>query len=404
MDVANPATSRAVLIGSSEFDKLNGLPQVRDNLTDLRRALTDTDIWGLPDEHITEFADETDPQAIIDALRAAAGATGPDGLLLYYYAGHGLISAGDLMLALPGTDPRHADERTLPYAKLREATGESDTTRRVIIIDCCFAGRAGRDVLSAAYAGSRLEHHNAEDLALLMAVGANQAATAPEGKRHTAFTGALLELLTNGSDQSEPLLTLQLIADTVTDRLAINGYQRPELRLSNSGGGIALARNIRINRRALTGCVLDAAKTVTDPELRGVRMLVLRHDETGAIGVRLNRPGDELDASMSHWRPKITSPARLYDGGPLARDGFIALVRIKDGAKKPIRFTEISDNLGSLQLSDAQPEVRESVAAMRIFRGYLGWGPGGLEQLIGKGELILADVSAARATFARSGG
>jgi putative transcriptional regulator len=404
MDVANPANSRAVLIGSSKFDKLNRLPSVRDNLTDLRLALTDADIWGLPPEHITEFADETDPQAIIEALREAASATGPDGLLLYYYAGHGLINAGDLMLALPGTDPLHPDEKTLPYAKLREATRESATSRRVIIIDCCFAGRAGREVLSAAYAGSRLEHHNAEDLGLLMAVGANQAATAPAGERNTAFTGALLEILTKGSDLSEPLLTLQLIADGVTGRLAGSGYERPELRLSNSGGGIALARNIRINRRDLTGCVLDAAKSVTDPELRGVRMLVLRHHETGAIGVRLNRPGDALDASMAYWRPKITLPHRLYDGGPLAKDGFIALVRLKAGVKKPVRFTEIRDNLVSLQLSDAQPEVRDCVADMRIFRGYLGWGPGGLEQLISAGELSLVDVSAVRATFARSAG
>jgi len=114
------------------------LPSVRNNLTDLRRALTDADTWGLPANHIVEFPDETDPQAIIDALRAAAIATKPDGLLLYYYAGHGLINAGDLMLSLPGTDPRHPDEKTLAYAKLREATGESGTERRLIIIDCCL--------------------------------------------------------------------------------------------------------------------------------------------------------------------------------------------------------------------------------------------------------------------------
>jgi len=402
MDVANPANSRAVLIGSSKFDKLNRLPSVRDNLTDLRRALTDADIWGLPPNHITEFADETDPQAIIEALRAAASATESDGLLLYYYAGHGLINAGDLMLGLPGTDPLHPDEKTLPYAKLREATRASGTSRRVIIIDCCLAGRGGREVVSAADAASRLEHHDAEDLCLWAAVGANEAATAPEGKRNTAFTGALLEVLTAGSKLSVPVLTLQTIAEEVKGRLANTGYKQPELRLSNSGGGTPLARNIRINRRYKTGCVLDAAKSVTDPELRGSRMLVLRHNETGTIAVRLNRPGDELDASMNHWRPKITRPQRLYDGGPLARDGFIALVRIKPGAAKPIRFTEVTANLGSLQLSDAQPEVRERVADMRIFRGYLGWGPGGLEQLIQKGDLSVADVSAVRATFTRS--
>ena len=259
-------------------------------------------------------------------------------------------------------------------------------------------------MVSAADAASRLEHHDTEDLCLWAAVGANQAATAPEGERNTAFTGALLEILSAGSRLSAPVLTLQAIADEVKGRLTNSGYQRPELRLSNSGGGIPLARNVRFNRRYLAGCVLGAARNVTDPELRGIRMLVLRHDDTGAIGVRLNRPGDELDASMGHWLPKVTAPNRLFDGGPLARDGFIAVVRIKPGVKKPIRFTEITDNLGSLQLSDAQPEIRQRVADMRIFRGYLGWGPGGLERLIQKGELSVADISAARATFARGVG
>jgi len=404
MDVANPASSRAVLIGSSTFDQLNDLPSVRNNLDDLRRALTDVDIWGLRPEHVTELPDATDPQTVVETLRAVARETAPDGLLLYYYAGHGLINKSDLMLSLPGTDPRYPDEKTIAYAKLREATGQSIAQRRVIIIDCCLAGRGGRDVVSAGEAASRLEHHDTEDLGLWLAVGANQAATAPAGARNTAFTGALLEILNDGSRLGVPVLTLQSIADEVEERLTTGGYALPELRMSNKGGGIPLARNVRFNRRYLTGRVLEAAEGITDPELRRSRILVLRHDDSGAMGVRLNRPGEELDPSMKRWGIPVGPQERLYDGGPLGRDGFIALVRIRPSVEKPIRFTEITDNLGSLPLSDAQPEIRDRVAAVRVFRGYLGWGPGALEQLIGKGGLAVTDVPAARATFLRSPG
>jgi putative transcriptional regulator len=401
MDVANPASSRAVLIGSSAYDKLTALPSVLANLDDLRDALTNADIWGLPPANITVIADATSRVTIYEALRDAAAATQPDGLLLYYYAGHGLIDAGDLMLGLPDTDPQHPDEQTLPYAKLREATRQSSASRRVIILDCCFAGRAGQEVLSAADAVRRLGHHDAEDACLLLAAGANRAASAPLRDRNTAFTGALLDLLANGSELSDPVLTIRTIADQVTQQLLAGGHERPELRLSNRAADIPLARNIRIRRRELTGSVLEAGKDVTDPELRGIRMLVLRHNDTGAIGVRLNRPADTLPESLNGWQAKITPPKRLFDGGPIARDAFIALVRIKTGMDNPIRFTEIKGNLGSLPLSDSQPSVGECIADLRVFVGYLGWGPGGLEQLINDGTLNVADVFAPRVTFAR---
>jgi putative transcriptional regulator len=403
MDVANPASSRAVLIGSSAYDDMTPLPSVRANLEDLRTALTDEDIWGLPPANVTTIVDATSRVAVYEALRDAARATRPDGLLLYYYAGHGLVHAGDLVLGLPNTNPQHPDEQTLAYAKLREATRLSGTSRRVIILDCCFAGRAGRGELSAVDALSRLGHSDTEDACLLLAAGANRAASAPVGDRNTAFTGALLDLLGNGSELSDPVLTVATIAEEVTKHLLADGRERPELRLSNRAAAIPLARNIRIRRRNLTGSVLEAGKDVTDPELRGTRILVLRHDHTGAIGVRLNRPAGRLPESLHSWRAKVTAPKRLFDGGPIARDAFIALVRIRTGVQGPIRFTAIKGNLGSLQLSDAQPSIRECVADLRIFVGYLGWGPGGLEQLINDRILNVADVSAPRVTFAREG-
>jgi putative transcriptional regulator len=322
MDVANPVSSRAVLIGSATYDKLTALPSVLANLTDLRDALTDVDVWGLPPTNVTVIADEADQITVYRALRAAASATEPDGLLLYYYAGHGLLDAGDLVLGLPDTDPQYPDEQSLRYAKLREATRQSVTSRRVVILDCCFAGRAGRDVLSAEDAVRRLGHHDAEDACLLLAVGANKAATAPLRDRNTAFTGTLLEVLISGSNVADPVLTIRTITDEVTQRLVAAGHERPELRLSNRAADMPLVRAVRIRRRDLTGAVLSAGVAVTDPELRDVRMLVLRHDDSGAIGVRLNRPGGPLPDSLNGWRERITPPAQVFDGGPIARDGF----------------------------------------------------------------------------------
>jgi putative AlgH/UPF0301 family transcriptional regulator len=401
MDVANPESSRAVLVGSASYAILEPLPSVTANLEDLRHALTDPDIWGVPPENVTVIADEPQQTVIYHALRAAAAATKPDGLLLIYYAGHGLVQSRELVLGLPRTDPQFPDEEGLVYAKIRQATQLSVAPRRVVILDCCYAGRAGRDVLAAGDAARQLANEaEIERACLLLAVGANQPAKAPLGDRNTAFTASLIRVLRNGSQSSDPVLTVRAIADEATRLLVAAGHGRPELRETNSGADIPLVRNVRVRQRNLTGAVLKAGPDVTDPELRQAVILVLRHNQSGAMGVRLNRPAEPLPPSLDDWRDLITAPAELFDGGPIARDGFIALVRLRSDVDNPLRFVEVQGKLGSVPLTNSPDSVRDSIADMRIFSGYVGWGAGGLEQLVGAGMLRVVDIPPARATFA----
>jgi putative AlgH/UPF0301 family transcriptional regulator len=401
MDVANPKSSRAVLIGASAYEKLTDLPAVTANLADLRAALIDRDVWGLPPENVRVIEDEKDPAVVYDELRAAAAATGPDGLLLFYYAGHGLIDTPDLVLGLPRTDPRYPDERGLEFNTIRKATRLSPASNRVVILDCCYAGRAGRDVLSAGDAARVIaERAETENVVLLLAVGPNAAARAPVDDRNTAFTGVLLDIFRQGTGTSDHVLTVKTIAGEATRRLRDAGFELPQLRMTNDAADIALVRNVRVRGHDLTGTVLRADPRITDADLQDSRILVLRHNETGAMGVRLNRPSHPLPATLNGWRPLISPPYRLFDGGPIAQDTYIALVRLRPKAE-PIRFTRVTGQLGSLHLTDPASTDPDVVADMRIFSGYLGWGPGQLEQLI-RDEAMWIDpaVPAPRAAFA----
>jgi putative transcriptional regulator len=316
-------------------------------------------------------------------MRAAAQTTGEDGLFLVYYAGHGFPHGDDLVLGLRGVDPAHPDEDGLRYVKVREATQHAMTLRRIVILDCCFAGRAGRDVLDAGDAVKQIVNRaeiQTEKTGLLVAVGPNELAKAPLDARNTAFTSALLRVFRAGSDASDPLLTVRTVADEVIRQVVAAGHLRPEFRESNSAGDLPFVRNIRIHPTELTGAVLESSAELTDPELRQATILILRHNQTGAIGVRLNRTLGPLPSSLEGWR--VSPPSHLFDGGPVARDGFIALVRLLSGEEPPIRFTEVVDLIGSLPLSDSQPDVRNRIADLRVFRGYLGWGPGDLERLV----------------------
>jgi putative AlgH/UPF0301 family transcriptional regulator len=420
--LSNPASSAVVLIGTAEYDHadVDDVPSVGANLADLSTAFTDPKVWGVPPGNITLLQDVRSPVTVYGQLREAAGKTREDGLFLVYYAGHGFPHESDLMLGLREIDPQFPDENGLRYVKIRDAIHRATTLRRLVILDCCFAGRAGRELLDAGDAVRQIVNQaeiQTEKIGLMVAVGPNELAKAPLNDRNTAFTSALLQVIREGLAAPVPLLTVRTVAHEVMRRVMTAGHLRPEFRESNGAGDLPFIRNVHPGRRqpaprqvpapvsepgrTLTGTVLTASAELTDWELRQAWILILRHDESGAIGVRLNRHLGELPVSLDGWHRFVAPPPRLFDGGPVARDGFIALVRIWPDATPPSSFTRVIGSIGAVPLTEAPSSVRDTIAELRVFRGYLGWEPGGLERLIHNGALEIRDVEPDRAVFAR---
>ena len=142
--LADPAISRAVLIGTARYDRLPDLPSVAGNLDGLAAALSDEVLWGLPPENCRILLDPVTPREVDIALSEAAGAVRAGGLLLVYFAGHGLIDAEsrELFLALSDTVTAAVHATAVPYDWVRRNVRRSAADRRVVILDCCYAGRA----------------------------------------------------------------------------------------------------------------------------------------------------------------------------------------------------------------------------------------------------------------------
>ncbi|MEV4707254.1 YqgE/AlgH family protein [Actinoplanes sp. NPDC049316] len=411
-DVADPAASQVVLIGVAAYRRLPGLPAAGRNVTDLRDLLAHEDLWGVPPDNCQVLVDPEDPAEVSRAVRRAAAATERDGLLLVYFAGHGLVDPDDdrLILGLPGCDPEVPYERGVPYEWVRRAVADSRARRRVVVLDCCYSGRAGAEIGGDSTGTDAVaDKAETEGTCLLVSAPANRPAMAPRGEVHTAFTGELIRLLRDGlrpppPDPTPPALTVHTVWRTVRRAMLRRGFERPELRARDAGGEIALVHNPAAPRHNLAGTVLYAAPWFVDEDLGRRAMLVLRHNQTGALGVCITQPEGELPADFpGSWRRLLRNPVMLFHGGPVAQDGYIVVTLLRAGAPKPLRFTPVRDRLGTLHLSGNPEDVTASVDAMRVFVGYLGWRSGELEEYLDRGALVASRHTARQVFTERPG-
>ena len=149
------------------------------------------------------------------------------------------------------------------------------------------------------------------------------------------------------------------------------------------------------------GRLLVAAPQLSDPNFTRTVVLVLEHDEPGAVGVVLNRPlqvevGEILDA----WADLATTapPAVVFSGGPVSPDAVIGLARPLAGPADPrwrlVVDPDASFGVGVVDLSVPPVDQPVPLESVRLFSGYAGWAPGQLEGELEDGGWFLLDASA----------
>ncbi|MDH6113395.1 hypothetical protein P3T36_001726 [Kitasatospora sp. MAP12-15] len=238
----DPQTSWAVLVGAGSFHDpgLPDLPEAVASVDELADTLTGP-TGLLRWDHVVRIHD---PQSPADVLRPlAAVAAEATGLLLCYYAGHGVLDgARRLHLALPGTssDPARVPHTALAAQAVLELVGGSAARalHRVAWLDCCFGGLA-------------LDLPAAADVNLLTAADRTRKALVPPGSRITGFAAELTALLRDGVPDGPPYLDLPLIHRRLAVALgavpaglpARTQPPNPCHRLVHTGPELALARN-----------------------------------------------------------------------------------------------------------------------------------------------------------------
>ena len=241
-DFAGPGV-QVLLAGTATHRAGTGLPSVaavRTSLTEAAGALTEC--CGVAPESLRVLTDPADPAQLGSALTEAAEQA--TSVLLFYYIGHGLVSAaGELHLATMATEDasRGLGYTALPFTAVREVLSGCRARAIVIVLDCCFAGRAGGPLGPGRDDG--LAAAQLRGTYLLAAAAHDEQALAPPGDRCTAFTGALAGLLRDGDPRGPRWLTLGHVYRALAQRLPARGLPRPRRYAGGLADDLILAPN-----------------------------------------------------------------------------------------------------------------------------------------------------------------
>lgn len=256
--------SRAVLIGTSKFDRLQDLPAVRNNLSDLRAALTDPDHGILAPENCEVVVNPDSPATFMNRLQQTVNRT--NDFLLVYYAGHGVRhdTRDELFLTLPGTDTDALYGTAVEFRWVREVLEHSPARAGLLVLDCCYSGMAlgtmsAPDTREIEVRGS----------AVLASSPKNRKSHSPEGHRHTAFTGKVIDLLQSGSPVAGEPLTVSTLYKRVSVALVNEQFPKPTLRAIDTSGDL-LVRRFEIPHRPMAAPVARPPVSQPPPAARQV--------------------------------------------------------------------------------------------------------------------------------------
>lgn len=138
--------------------------------------------------------------------------------------------------------------------------------------------------------------------------------------------------------------------------------------------------------KSLKGTLLIAAPALNDPNFARTVVFVAEHDEGGAFGLVLNRPGPlkVKDLWTSLADDARETEAVTFTGGPVQQNAVVFLHKCPDLADGEFVIpgvflgSEVEVLKDVLRQSEDSPKTA-GLSNVRVFCGYSGWGPGQLD-------------------------
>ena len=144
--------------------------------------------------------------------------------------------------------------------------------------------------------------------------------------------------------------------------------------------------------RSLRGQLLIAGATLPDPNFARTVVLICQHDEDGALGLVLNRPGELVVGEVApELAPLVGEDATIDSGGPVQPDALLVLGEFEDPAYAGLPVVGRVGLMGERREID---ELADVTIRARAFAGYAGWGPGQLDAELARDDWFVAPAGA----------
>jgi putative transcriptional regulator len=138
---------------------------------------------------------------------------------------------------------------------------------------------------------------------------------------------------------------------------------------------------------SVRGQLLIAGPPLLDPNFWRTVVLIVEHNDDGALGLVLNRPSE---TSVGEAVPQLASlldpEEQLFIGGPVQPSAVLVLAEFEDPTDAAL---VAFDDVGVLGTGPSEEELTAGIRAGRAFLGHAGWGPGQLDGELERGDWIL---------------
>lgn len=250
---------RAMLIASWEFLPDSGIEPLRFPLNDIEamEGILNTEDFGFEVEKLTNPTSSL----ALEKLGRWVTKADYDDLVLIYFSGHGRLSrARELFLACANTESGNLIPTSIKYAQLTDLIHERSLQKVIVILDCCYAGRAldgGRGDIRGATDDQVRAAVDVEGSGIffLGASGRNQTAEEREIDGHGRLTKQILVGLSSGDADIEKDgdITARELARYVKQRLRSENAEQEPIEGGAYHGELVLGSN---RRKVLTAAVV----------------------------------------------------------------------------------------------------------------------------------------------------
>ncbi|MDX2622696.1 caspase family protein [Streptomyces sp. WI03-5b] len=218
---SDPSRSTVLLIGCSTYPRSNltPVPGAKNNLAKLRAAFEDHELWGLRRGRVISEPDPTRFD-MLDSIGTTYGSSQRGGIFVLYFAGHAQLHDGMLYLAPHDTgNIANPPASMVSMVEIFQAVARESAKaeRKLLILDCCYAGKAIRSV-----PGEPTPLGGKRGWYVMAATSEEDTALGESGRETTFFTGALLKAF-EGVKETRASLSPQWVFDAASKMITGSG-------------------------------------------------------------------------------------------------------------------------------------------------------------------------------------